>query len=54
MIPLIGLSTAIWQAPDHTRLMQGYDKAVIRHLILTNWIRTLGWTARGVLFFTGA
>jgi hypothetical protein len=55
IIPLIGLSTAIWQAPDHTQLMQGYDKGVIRHLILTNWIRTLGWTARGVLlFFTGA
>lgn len=55
MIPLIGLSTASWQAPDHTRLMQGYDKAVIRHLILTNWIRTLGWTERSVLlFFTGA
>ena len=51
MIPLIGLSTAAWQAPDHTRLMLGRDDAVIRHLILTNWVRTLGWTARGVLLF---
>lgn len=49
LIPLIGLSTAIWQAPAHTRLLQGRDDAVISRLILTNWVRTLGWTARGVL-----
>jgi hypothetical protein len=49
MIPLIGLCTAIWQAPQHTRLMQGRDDAVIHRLILTNWVRTLAWTARGVL-----
>jgi hypothetical protein len=49
MIPLIGLSTAIWQAPQHTRLTQGRDDAVIHRLILTNWVRTLAWTARGVL-----
>ena len=51
MIPLIGLSTAVWQAAYHKRLMLGRDDAVIRHLILTNWVRTLGWTARGVLLF---
>lgn len=49
MIPLIGLSTAFWQAPMHTKLMQGKHDDVIRRLILTNWLRTLAWTARGVL-----
>ena len=49
LLPVIGLSTAIWQAPMHTRLMQGFDAPVIRRLILTNWVRTLAWTARGVL-----
>ena len=49
MIPLIGLSTAFWQAPMHTQLMQGRNDDVIRRLILTNWVRTLTWTARGVL-----
>ena len=55
MIPLIGISTAVWQAPDHTRLILGRDDAVIRHLILMNLLRTMGWTTRSVLLcFTTA
>lgn len=49
LIPIIWLSTAIWQAPMHTKLMSGFDAPVIHRLILTNWIRTLTWSARGVL-----
>jgi hypothetical protein len=48
-IPLIWLSTAAMQAPIHTKLMRGYDELLIRRLLLTNWIRTLAWTARGIL-----
>jgi len=49
LIPLIWLTTAVFQAPIHTRLGRGFDAPLIRRLILTNWIRTLAWTARGIL-----
>lgn len=49
LIPVIWLSTAVLQAPLHTRLMRGFDAGVVHRLILTNWLRTLAWTARGVL-----
>jgi hypothetical protein len=49
LIPVNWLSTAIFQAPAHVRLMGGFDAAVIRRLIRSNWLRTLTWTARGVL-----
>lgn len=49
LIPVIWLCTAVFQAPIHLRLMRGFDVSLIRRLILTNWIRTLAWTARGIL-----
>jgi hypothetical protein len=49
LIPVIWLCTAVFQAPIHLRLMRGFDAPLIRRLILTNWIRTLAWTARGIL-----
>ena len=49
LIPLVWLSTAVFQAPLHTKLMRGFDAQLIRRLIVTNWVRTLAWTARGVL-----
>ncbi len=49
LIPVIWLSTALLQAPLHTKLMHGFNADVIRRLLLTNWLRTLAWTARGVL-----
>lgn len=49
LIPLNWLSTAFLQAPAHIRLMAGFDAPVIRRLIRSNWLRTLTWTARGVL-----
>jgi len=49
LIPVIWLSTALLQAPLHTKLMRGFSADAVRWLILTNWLRTLAWTARGVL-----
>jgi hypothetical protein len=49
LIPVVWLSTAVFQAPIHTRLMRGFDEPLFRRLILTNWVRTLAWTARGIL-----
>ena len=49
LIPVIWLSTAFLQAPLHIKLMKGFDAGLVRRVILTNWVRTLAWTARGVL-----
>jgi hypothetical protein len=49
LIPVNWLATAILQAPMHMKLMQSFDEETIRRLILSNWLRTLAWTARGVL-----
>lgn len=49
LIPVVWLCTAVFQAPIHLRLMRGFDAPLIHRLILTNWIRTLAWTARGIL-----
>lgn len=49
LIPVVWLSTAVWQAPTHMQLLNGFDSPLVRRLILTNWVRTLAWTARGIL-----
>ena len=37
--------TVVSSVPLHTRLAQGYDEALARRLIATNWLRTAAWTA---------
>lgn len=43
------LSTAAIQVPAHNQLQAGFSDAVHRKLVNSNWIRTLAWTARGLL-----
>lgn len=43
------LSTALLQVPCHTTLTEGFNAAVIRRLVSTNWIRTSAWSLRGIL-----
>lgn len=51
----IGLLAAIWlstfavQVPLHGKLAAGFDPQAHSLLVTTNWIRTLAWSARGVL-----
>lgn len=45
----IWISTAVIQVPCHQKLVQGYDAAIHRKLVNTNWIRTVGWSLRLVL-----
>jgi hypothetical protein len=52
LVILIWLSTAILQVPDHTKLANGFDPAAHTHLVGTNWLRTIAWTARGILLGT--
>lgn len=49
MLGLIWVSTAFLQIPYHAKLCQGFDQAAYHGLVVTNWIRTVLWTARGVL-----
>jgi len=49
LLALIWISTACIQVPLHGRLTADYDAQAHRSLVLTNWLRTLAWTARGVL-----
>ena len=41
--------TALVSAPTHGRLSAGHDGRLLDRLIATNWLRTVAWTARGVL-----
>lgn len=43
------LSTVAIQVPLHARLAAAHDAEVARRLISTNWVRTVVWTARGVV-----
>jgi hypothetical protein len=49
LVAALWIVTAIWQAPMHGRLSQGYDARLHRRLVSSNWIRTILWTVRGFL-----
>ncbi|MGY9073215.1 MAG: hypothetical protein ACKVHU_09740 [Acidimicrobiales bacterium] len=43
------LSAALVQVPLHRRLAEHHDADAAQRLIVSNWVRTVAWTARGVL-----
>ena len=45
----IWFSTFALQVPQHTLLADGFDPQAHHRLVVTNWIRTAGWTARSLL-----
>ncbi len=49
LLGLALLSTVLVQVPLHSQLAARHDADVARRLITTNWIRTMAWTARGVV-----
>ena len=49
LLVIIWVSTAFIKVPEHVRLEKAFDAAAIRRLVLTNWIRTIAWTARAGL-----
>ncbi len=49
VLGVIQASTVLLQVPQHDALSSGYDPARVRRLVRTNWIRTLGWSVRGIL-----
>ena len=42
-------STLLVQVPIHLRLTAKHDPATIKHLLRTNWVRTIAWTVRAAL-----
>jgi uncharacterized membrane protein len=49
LVAVIWLSTALLQVPRHTAFGNGYDRREHRSLVVTNWLRTVAWTLRGLL-----
>lgn len=49
LLAIAWLSTFFLQVPRHATLERGFDPRAAASLVTTNWIRTLAWTARGVL-----
>lgn len=49
LVVMLWLSTFLWQVPLHTRLQSAFQPSAHTWLVRSNWLRTFGWTARGVL-----
>jgi len=49
LVLLIWGTTGVVQVPLHRRLTEGFDPAVHRRLVRTNWVRTGAWGLRVVL-----
>ena len=51
LLVVVGLSTFIFQAPLHLKLLINPSFFLITKLIRTNWIRTVVWSVRSGLMF---
>jgi hypothetical protein len=49
LVGVIWVSTAGLQVPLHQRLGRGLELELVNSLVRGNWVRTLAWTARGIL-----
>jgi hypothetical protein len=49
LLSVVWVSTAAVQGPTHQRLSQGFEERLVRRLVLSNWVRTAAWSARGVI-----
>jgi uncharacterized membrane protein len=49
LFAVIAVSTALFQAPQHAILSDGFDRNAYEFLLKTNWIRTAAWSVYGLL-----
>ncbi len=49
LLAIVWLSTAALQVPRHRELSEGFDASAHRSLVVTNWLRTVAWSLRGLL-----
>lgn len=53
LVFIVWLSTAVLQVPRHGALAEGGFSAIHHSALVTsNWVRTIAWTARGLLMTT--
>lgn len=45
---VVWLSTFFIQVPCHQSLTEKFSQQVHRKLVLSNWVRTIGWTVRSI------
>jgi hypothetical protein len=46
---VVHAATVLFSVPAHAVLGRGFDADAHRRLVQTNWIRTVGWTARAAM-----
>ena len=49
LVGTLWASTFFWQVPAHQRLAKAFNPTTHRRLVQSNWLRTIAWSARGVL-----
>ena len=49
LLAIVWASTGLLQVPAHNALMAQFTEANHHKLVMTNWIRTVGWSARSGL-----
>lgn len=49
LLAVVHASTLLLQVPAHRRLSAAADPEVMSRLVATNWVRTIGWSARAVV-----
>ena len=49
LLALVWASTFFVQVPLHGRLGTGHERAIMRRLVATNWVRTALWSVRGLI-----
>ena len=49
ILAFIWVSTFAVQVPLHAKLAMGFDRVVWHRLVITNWLRTIAWSARGIV-----
>ena len=47
--PLIPATPGVVPVPAHGRWAGAHDPVTVRRLVRTNWVRTVGWSTRGVV-----
>jgi hypothetical protein len=51
VLAVVHLGTVALSVPAHNRLSRGFTTSAYERLVNTNWVRTVGWSARAALAF---
>lgn len=50
LLLMIWVSTGVVQVPAHRKMRhEGNERRIVNSLVSLNWVRTVGWSVRGVL-----